>query len=52
MLRSKITNKTILADIIQPLYDADLVLAELTGFNPNVMYELGVAHTFGKKLLL
>lgn len=44
--------QNILADIIQPLYDADLVLADLTGFNPNVMYELGVAHTFGKKTII
>jgi hypothetical protein len=31
---------------------ADLVLADLTGHNANVMYELGVAHGLGKHTLL
>ena len=44
--------QNILADIIKPIYDADIVLADLTGLNPNVMYELGVAHTFCKKTIV
>lgn len=36
--------QNILADIIPPIFDADVVLADLTGLNPNVMYELGIAH--------
>jgi len=31
---------------------AELVLADCTGRNPNVMYELGMAHTLGKPVLL
>ena len=44
--------QNIIADIIQPLCEADIILADLTGLNPNVMYELGVAHTFGKKTIV
>ena len=31
--------------IINRLLDADLVVADITGHNPNVMYELGVRHS-------
>ena len=44
--------QNILADIIPPIYDADIVLADLTGLNPNVMYELGIAHAFNKKTIV
>lgn len=44
--------QNILADIIPPIYNADIVLADLTGLNPNVMYELGIAHSFNKKTII
>lgn len=44
--------QNILADIIRPLHEADVVLADLTGLNPNVMYELGVAHSLNKKTII
>lgn len=44
--------QNILKDIIQPIYNADIIIADLTGFNPNVMYELGLAHTFNKKTIV
>jgi len=45
------TQQNILKDIIQMIYDSDIVIADLTGQNANVFYELGVAHTFGKKVI-
>lgn len=39
-------------DIVEPIYKADVVIADLTGLNPNVMYELGIAHTFNKKTIV
>lgn len=44
--------QNILRDIIEPIYKADVVIADLTGLNPNVMYELGIAHTFNKKTII
>ncbi len=34
----------IMADIIQQMFEADLVIADFTGYNPNVFYELGIRH--------
>lgn len=44
--------QNILADIIPPIYNADIVLADLTNLNANVMYELGIAHSFNKKTII
>ena len=40
------------AQIINLLNDADLVVANLTGLNGNVMYELALRHVFRKHVLL
>lgn len=37
--------------VIQNIYEADLVIANLTALNPNVMYELALAHTTAKKTI-
>ncbi len=44
--------QNILKDIIQSIYEADIVVADLTGLNPNVFYELGIAHTLNKKTII
>ena len=43
---------TIVDDIWQGIRDAKLLIAELTGRNPNVFYELGLAHAISKPVIL
>jgi hypothetical protein len=38
--------------IIRSLTTADVVVADVTGRNPNVNYELGVAHSFARRLVM
>jgi predicted nucleotide-binding protein len=42
------TPGAITAQIIRSILDAPLVIADLSGSNPNVMYELAIRHTSGK----
>ncbi|MCY6354357.1 hypothetical protein [Clostridium sp. ZS2-4] len=37
--------------IIQSIIESDLVIADLTGHNPNVFYELAIRHTIGKPVI-
>lgn len=46
------TPTDIIEDIWQSLNSADFVIADITGRNPNVMYELGMAHTLAKPVLI
>lgn len=43
--------RPIVDDIKEWLANADLVVADLTGSNPNVYYEAGFAHALGKKVI-
>lgn len=46
------SNRTIIQDVWKSLCEARLVVADLSGLNANVMYELGIAHTLGKETIL
>lgn len=46
------TPTDILEDIWQSIHAADFVIADITGRNPNVLYELGIAHTLAKPVLI
>ena len=37
--------------IVQNLWDADYILADLTCYKPNVIYELGIAHALSKRTI-
>jgi predicted nucleotide-binding protein len=39
-------------DIWKSICEARLVIADLSDFNANVMYELGISHTVGKDTIL
>jgi hypothetical protein len=42
----------ILHDIIELICTATVVVCDLSGKNPNVFYEAGIAHTLGKEVIL
>jgi len=43
---------TIIDDILSVLQKAEIVIADLTGENPNVLYELGIAHAIKDKVII
>src|SRR5947209_8635601 len=44
--------RNILKGIIAGIDSAHLIVADITGLNPNVMYELGVAHALGRPVVM
>ncbi len=42
----------ILEKIANDIRSADVLIADCTGRNPNVFYELGMAHAFGRQVIL
>lgn len=44
--------QNILQDIVEGIYEADVIIADLTGLNANVFYELGLAHAMNKKVII
>jgi len=46
------SQRSILQDIISSIVSCDLIVADLTGANPNVFYELGLAHGLKKPVIL
>lgn len=39
-------------EIVEHIFNSDVIIAEITDENPNVYYELGVAHAFGSKTIM
>lgn len=46
------TADSIVRDIWNAIFSADLLIADCTGRNPNVFYEIGIAHAIGKPVIL
>lgn len=42
----------IVEDIWSAIVTSEIIVADVTGRNPNVFYELGISHTIGKKIML
>lgn len=52
-LRSDMKNgQVVIEDIWTGICQASFLIADVTDQNPNVMYELGIAHTLGKPVLM
>lgn len=47
-----LTGQIIIEDIWTKINQAAFLIADVTDKNPNVMYELGIAHTLGKPVIL
>lgn len=50
--RSTLTSGSFTRDIIENLKNAHVVLADITGFNGNVMWELGVRHSLSPRTIM
>lgn len=44
--------QNILQDIVDGIYRANVIIADLSGLNANVFYELGLAHAMNKKVII
>ncbi|MCH8914421.1 MAG: hypothetical protein IIA82_01000, partial [Thaumarchaeota archaeon] len=51
-IRSTIRNGSFTKDILMNLKNAKVVLADVSGTSPNVMWELGSRHTFSRRTIL
>jgi len=46
------TEGPVMEHVWQRINESSFVIADLTGRNPNVMYEVGIAHTVGRPVML
>ncbi len=44
-------NSTFIQDIFELIFTSQVVVADFTDKNPNVFYEVGIAHTLGKTVI-
>ena len=47
-----VPNQQVLPQIVRIILESEVVVAVLNGRNPNVFYEIGIAHSVGKPVLL
>lgn len=46
------STQPIVEDIWEGICESEIIFADVTGRNPNVMYEIGIAHTVGKPVII
>lgn len=46
------TNNAIIQDIIESISKSRFIIADISGYNENVMYELGIAHALQKEVII
>lgn len=44
-------DSTVIQDVFNLIYRSRIVIADLTDNNPNVLYEVGIAHTLGRQVV-
>lgn len=49
---NRVEKDDILMNIVSLIVQSEIVIANIDGRNPNVYYELGIAHTLGKPTIL
>jgi hypothetical protein len=49
---SLLNQRGILQEVVRGIADAELIIADVTGLNANVLYELGLAHALGKRTVM
>lgn len=47
-----LTSRNILDDIVAKMAEAEIIVADLTDLNPNVFYELGLAHSINGRVVM
>jgi len=45
-------NDIVIQDVVDLIYKSAVVVCDCTGRNPNVFYEIGIAHTLGRNVVL
>lgn len=49
---TSLNQQNVMRDVVVPLANSDLVVADMTGLNPNVMYEVGLAHALDRPVIM
>ena len=45
-------NNAIIQDVVSLIDESRIVICDCTGKNPNVFYEMGIAHTLGREVIV